>query len=285
MKNTLIDISHSDSPDYIELLSLVDKTAREEGLKYFLAGALVRDIVLGEYHGIEIARKTNDADIAVALSTWTEFDRFRACLLQSEDVSPTRVDHRLIFKAVTPIDLMPFGKIESPDREIQWPDDEGMVMNMLGYAESAKHTLDVKLAKDLVIQCVDLPHYASLKLIAWNDRYFHAGITKDAEDFGFLASHYLDAGNSERFFEECTDILERPDFDYGVGGAQLLARDMKREVCEGVSSFLLKVLERGLDDETGMPLVQGMAKARNQDFDSAARLLQAFCDELNSKTQ
>lgn len=140
MKNTFIDISHSDNPDYVQLLALVDEKAREENLEYFLAGALVRDLVLGEYHGIEIDRKTNDADIAIALSTWMEFGRFRERLLESEDVSPTRVGHRLIFRSVTPIDLMAFGKIESKDREIQWPDDEGKVMNMLGYAEAAKHT-------------------------------------------------------------------------------------------------------------------------------------------------
>lgn len=281
----MLNVSQRIEREYVSILRAVDAAARANNVKFLVAGALVRDVLMGHAHGIHPDRYTRDADIAIALSDWSAFARFREHLLQAQHFEPTRVTHRLMFANALPVDLMPYGGVENAAHEIHWPDDEDVVMNMEGYAEAAGNAVIVRVGDDLDVAFADLPEFVCLKCIAWNDRYFRERKTKDAQDIGFLLRHYLDAGNQERLYAEHADLLDANDFDYETASARLLARDIASRVSERLRNRVLAIIDRGMHSYNSPLLAQSMLSARGdgRELGRYLRLLDAFENELTDK--
>ena len=117
-------------------------------------------------------------------------------------------------------------------------------MSVAGFEECYRHSIAVRLAKepDLVVQVVSLAGLAILKLISWDDNPDRR--RKDAPDLFFIIRNYLDAGNLDRLFSEAADIIEADDYDYELGSAQFLGRDMSRIASSSTRETLIKILER-----------------------------------------
>ena len=64
---------------------------------------------------------------------------------------------------------------------------------------------------------------------------------KEAKDIYIILSTYLDAGNAERIIKDHIDIIYT-DFDYQLGGARLLGRDITKIISLSVKEELLKIL-------------------------------------------
>lgn len=62
-----------------------------------------------------------------------------------------------------------------------------------------------------------------LKFVAWSERHRIAP-GKDAYDLRTMLTHYLDAGNFQRLFEDHADLVDA-DFDYPMASARLAGRD------------------------------------------------------------
>ena len=81
---------------------------------------MARDILLHHLHGIRIARPIRDIDFGIAMPGWEEFLAFKQTLCDTGLFFPVNgMSQRLSYKATTetrgtPVDLVPFGGIESP---------------------------------------------------------------------------------------------------------------------------------------------------------------------------
>ncbi len=69
------------APMTLEVLTLVDRIARDLALEYFVTGAMARDILLYGVFGIDSGRATLDVDLAVAVDNWPRFDMVKARLV------------------------------------------------------------------------------------------------------------------------------------------------------------------------------------------------------------
>jgi len=105
----------------------------------------------------------------------------------------------------------------------------------------------VRLRDDpiLDINVVTLAGLVVMKIVSWNDGYPNR--RKDAGDLALIMSKYLDAGNSERIYNEHSDLLEMEDFDYVIAGARLLGRDIATILSSALKDKVLEII----DKETG----------------------------------
>jgi predicted nucleotidyltransferase len=178
--------------------------------------------------GIDAERATRDVDFAIALADWNEFESIKQTFIDSGNFQPgVGAVHRLYYRAdqfgiAYPVDLIPFGEIESSGNTIAWPPDMAVVMNVIGYPEAMKSAVQVDVGTGLIVNVVSIPALTALKLLAWNDR----GLldNKDASDVFYLLRHYHEAGNSQRLYEEAFPVLAACGYDVGWAAPLCSAR-------------------------------------------------------------
>ena len=157
-------------------------------------------------------RATRDIDIAAAICTWDDFERFTAQLKRRG-----RSVHSFVVEGVE-VDVVPYGGIEEEGRTILWPDDHRM--SVRGLSEAVASAEQVRLPGGLVVKVPAAPALALLKLLTWCDR--RAETTRDAVDLGTMIGWYSAGPYWERLYDEETEVLERHDYDPGLAGAWLL---------------------------------------------------------------
>ena len=246
-------------------------------VEHFLMGAAARDLMLKFAHNIQSLRATEDADFAVMVPGWKEFEALREGLIAGSHFKPRPgpATHRLRHASGLPLDIVPFGGVERPNRTIAWPGDDGVVFDCFGINEAFESCIAVDLPEGVRLSVASVPGQAILKISAWHDRrYTHPG--RDAADLLLFARNYMDCGNFERAVAEHADLLASPEFDYIEAGARLLARDMKGIVVAGAAERLLRILLPEAD-EAG-PLL--LASQSQMDLEAARRLLEVMCEEL-----
>lgn len=213
----------------IDILRRVDVVAREQGIDYFVGGALARDLILLHVFGKDTGRATRDVDLGICIDDWGKLDSLKASLISGGNFTEQpKFAHRLIYRATDtsfgiPLDLLPFGGVERSDATIAWPPGMDIVMNVAGFSEARTSALMVEVAEGVVVPVTSLPSLAVLKLIAWRDR--HLETAKDATDFLLIARNYHDAGNTDRLYETESALLQATDFDPDMAGAMLLGKD------------------------------------------------------------
>jgi predicted nucleotidyltransferase len=188
-----------------------------------LVGAMARDLLYA--HGIKAKRGTEDIDLAFSVASWSDFEKLRKSLLSSGAFRPHPSGiHKLLYRDIAVVDLIPFGGLENADGTISWPPHGDTVMSVLGFEEALEACIDALLPSGRKVAVVSLPMLAVLKILAWSERQKIAP-RKDASDLMLILQNYLDAGNSERLYGEAGQLLENPDFDYERAGAWLAGRD------------------------------------------------------------
>jgi predicted nucleotidyltransferase len=258
----------------------LQEVAGAMGVEYFLMGAAARDLMVTYAHGIQSSRATEDADFAVMVRSWAEFDGLRKGLIEGQQFRPRpgNATHRLRHKDGLPLDIVPFGGVERSDRTIAWPGNEGVVYDTFGINEAFASCVDVILPEEVRLRVASIPALAILKLAAWNDRKrTHAG--RDAPDLLLFARSYMDCGNFDRALSEHSDLIESPDFDYVEAGARLLARDMKRLVTARGVDRMLEIMLPETDEEGALLL----AHQSRMDLKTARRLLEVMSEELATR--
>ena len=145
MTNTLLDFTQR--PElalHARVVADVDAVVAPLGVEILIAGAFARDLHLLHRHGIEVQRQTEDIDLAFALPDWSAFETLRQGLIASGAfLSVTHAAHRIRHRNNLPVDLVPFGGMESRDRTIAWPPRGELVMDVFGFREAhaAAHLL------------------------------------------------------------------------------------------------------------------------------------------------
>lgn len=228
----------------LEIMRHVDHVARSLHLRYFVAGALARVILLEHVHGQRPGPATRDIDFGVTVKDWPTFQSLKNGLIGTGAFeSAPGIAQRLIYiRSIhrSWIDLVPFGGIEQDGRMIAWPPDRAMVMNVAGFSEAADAAIEIEIAPGLTMAVASLPSLAVLKLITWLDRW-PENRGKDAQDFFHILSRYAEAGNMERLYDSEPDLMARAGFDPDLAGAGLLGREAA-QICLPETALLITQL-------------------------------------------
>lgn len=227
-------------------------------MPYVLAGATARDILLHHAWGIDTGRQTQDVDFAFFIDSWEHYLSLRRRLLESGQFTPVPPTlHKLKFAENIEVDFVAFGKVERPDRTIAWPPDGAFEMSTFGFREVMHANIDVLLPDGQKVQVISLHALALLKFEAWRERRVREPL-KDAHDLRIILWNYIAAGNTERFYQEGSDLLNDPGFDYEAAGAWLLGKDMA-SLLDGVGRIRVRELLAQEADENGaMQLIGDM---------------------------
>jgi len=258
----------------------IDRIARELKVPYFLAGAMARDIVLTHVFGIETGLATSDVDFGVTVGSWQQFSSIKDKLMKTGKFTPDKnIEHRIYYKpqgdnTEYPVDIIPFGDIESPPRSLAWPPDGSVIMNVIGYEEVLATATLVKIADDLTVPITSLPGLAVLKLFAWQDR--HAGTTKDARDLAMLFRHYHAAGNHERIYAEEMPVMEAVNYDLDLASPRLLGKDVRRLVSTATLEQLHALLNNAKMTDRLITHMSAVFGGADDSIAAASRLLAQF---------
>ncbi|MFL9858173.1 nucleotidyl transferase AbiEii/AbiGii toxin family protein [Paraburkholderia madseniana] len=264
------------------LLAHVQETAHRLGVKFVVAGATARDLMLWHVHGIRAERATRDVDVAVCAVSW---DAYGALIAGLERTGLFRASagaqQTLVFDdpdvgRPVPLDLVPFGELEAPEGSVAWPPRGEVVMNVLGFREAIDTSVEIDLGERLMVPVVSLPSLVLLKILAWHDR--RVSRNTDASDLLLILRNYWDAGNTDRIWVDGADLLERHDFDVGLAASALLGRESRQialPVTFGAVSAILS--DDAIYDTLRRDMLARAAVQMLDDFaDGSDRTLSAF---------
>lgn len=242
--NPPLEIQHDQiDPVVLEAIRKIDEIAHRHETEYFLAGATAREIMLRHVFGRPPGRRTLDVDLGIAVRDWHHFKVLKAALVKQAGFQPyaSRVQ-RITYpsKPAVVVDLIPFGGVETADRNIAWPPEEDIVMRVTGFSDGLESAVPVRLDQNLIIPVVSLPVLLVLKLFAWKDRKHEM---RDAPDIYTLLRQYGDAGNEDRLFGEDINVLEAEGYDFELAGARLIAHDAARMVSLDTQKHLRGMIE------------------------------------------
>jgi predicted nucleotidyltransferase len=243
-----------------------------------LVGALARDIHLLHAHGISTGRATADADFAIAISDWDEYQSAKDILVASGRFRlDPRQRQRLQHQELWLIDLIPFGEVEAGDGSIAWPPNGNPVMNVIGYREAMDSSLEVAIPNGQHVRVVSLAMLIALKLLAWNDRAQRSP-GRDAPDLRVMLNHYLDVVGPDRFPIDAPELFGA-NYDYTLAGALLAGRDViaaihtSRPPIPATADLVTSILDRESAAGDRSRLVWDMAGTQE---DQALQILSAF---------
>ena len=286
MTKKLFDISKKIDNYRSEIILFLNNVCSFLDIPFFIVGATARDITLEYIYEIRNYRATNDIDFGIRINNWNKFDILRTEILKNSRFSKDeRIEHRLLYDEVYPIDVIPFGEIATTEGKFVWPQGKNE-FTVLGFEEAYNNSLSVKIRNnpEVFVHFATTASLCVLKLISWFERYPER--TRDAIDITYLIEFYLDTGNQERLNDEESDLIDE-NFDYIFTGAKLLGRD----IASNFQKETLKLLEKILDEETAdnskYRLIEDMMKSRTireeKDFDYYLKLLQNIILGLRDK--
>jgi len=247
--DNLLDLSGKIDRLSVALFTSVSETAGSLDIAFFVVGATARDMIFELGHGRPSGRATLDRDFGVRVESWAEFGKLKESLLTSGLFKETRDVHRLRFQGGLDVDIVPFGGVADNEGAIRWPPGEDVVMSAVGFEDAyrAAQRVRVKASPPLDILVASIPGLTILKLISWADRR-HAR-SKDALDLAFILEHYLDAGNTDRLYEEHLDLVDAEGSDYERAGARLLGRDIAKIAAPETMQRFREILAKETSEE------------------------------------
>lgn len=277
MNNISLDLSGKIDAISTDLLSTLDRIMKELDIDFFIAGAVARDMILEQGFGIPIGRRTEDFDLGVMVDGWDIYSELKNRFISTGlFVQERKVTHRLLFESVLPVDIIPFGAIESPVGSIAWPPNHDIKMNVLAFRDALEHALVVRVSAGLTVRIASLPAMVVLKLIAWNERHNEAP-EKNVSDLALVLENYSQAGNENRLYEKHVEFLETEQFDISFSGARLLGYDMSRIMRLETNTEVLRILDKEADSEKNDTLIIALAgQLAGRDYKKALSLFKSL---------
>ena len=279
MKNMLFDLSaKSELQPLADVLRPLQLEAERLDASLFLMGAAARDVMLLHVYGIQTLRLTEDMDFGVMVRDWATFEALRKALLASGAFEARSKDatHKLWHHSGRPLDIVPFGAVERPDRTLAWPPDEHTVFDCFGMQEAMHASHEVCLPGGDSLRVASVPALALLKVTAWQDRQLtHPG--RDAGDLMLYLRHYLDCDKYDHAALQYPELFDAPDYVHEVAGAWLLGRDLRQLLDEAATARVLRILQPQAD-ENGARL---LAQQSRLDTRLAVTMIAGLCEGLS----
>lgn len=278
MTATLLDFSRR--PElalYAEIVKAVDNAAASLGITTLIVGAVARDLLLHYASDVELQRQTEDFDLAMGVPDWRAFTQLREKLIATGGFAASPgVAHELRFRNGLPVDFIPFGKVETRERRIEWPPKGEVIMDVFGIREALASAHDVTLPGDVLTKVVSLAGLALLKVVCWHDRHYRSP-RKDAQDLQLILRSYLRAGNEDRLWGDYVSWTQENGFDYEHAGARMLGHDIRMLLDDDGVDRVGKLLLEQVDPDVPALLPNEMDPA---DPDRARDLLYAMLGGL-----
>lgn len=259
------------------VIRALETVAGPMNVTFFVMGAAARDFVLTHIHGIPAARATEDVDFGVMVTDWPAYEALRESLIRSGEFSarPGPAAHRLMHRDGLPLDIVPFGGVERPDRTLAWPPGGAEVFDCFGMQEARDQCITVILPGDVTVAVASAPAQVVLKIAAWQDRkHTHPG--RDARDLFLFLRHYMDLGNLDRVAIGHADLFDVEPFDLEQAGVRLLARDIAGFLEPAELERILRIVVEEADEDGRLLL----ASQSGYDLAWARRMLEVLSDEL-----
>ena len=275
MTNSSINLSKHCDPLTIDCLTDLSYEAKKLNIDFFVVGALVRILIIEKYHKLPIGVATLDLDIGITVTGWEHYKKLKDSLILIRSFTPDeKTYHRLWYNNKYPVDIIPFGAVETSEGLIRWPPDSSIEMNVAGFHDALHDAILVHLSEGLDVRFVSLPGMAVLKIIAWHDRH-NEFPTKDAADIATLLNYYLDAGNDKRMFDEHSDLMEIENFEFELSGARMLGRDMAKIMSPQTKEMVLDILTLHTDPDKNDSLINAIIiYLPNKNYERGLKLLQ-----------
>ena len=122
MTNSSIDLSKNCDQLTIDCLTDLSYEAKELNIDFFVVGALVRILILEKYYNLPIGVATLDLDIGITVTDWEHYKKLKDSLILIRSFTPdSKTYHRLWYNNTYPVDLIPFGAVETPAGLIRLP--------------------------------------------------------------------------------------------------------------------------------------------------------------------
>ena len=278
MKNMLFNFSNK--PDLQPLADVVQPLQEAAAIldaPLFLMGAAARDVMLLHAYGIKTERLTQDMDFGVMVNDWAAFDALRDALIKSGqfEARSQEATHKLWHRSGRPLDIVPFGGVEKPNRTLAWPPGEETIFDCFGMREAMQSGHEVRLPGEVSLIVPSLPALALLKITAWQDRKLtHRG--RDAGDLLLYLRHYLDCDQYDHAAQDYPELFEAADYEHEVTSARLLGRDLRSllsaEAAERVLAIMLP--------ETDASGVRLLATQSRLEIGAATKIISGLCEGL-----
>ncbi|ROT96188.1 hypothetical protein EB809_17365 [Marinobacter sp. R17] len=204
----------------------IARVASERQVPFIIVGASARDLVMHHGYKARIQRATRDIDLAVQVEDWEAFEAIKSSLM-AEGYRQTKITHRLVDDCNIPLDIIPFGPLESASARIEWPGDPSE-MHVMGFKEALEHAdhVIVDSQPPFELSVASPVGLAILKLVAWSEREPRVR-RKDAADFIYLLDNYDKIpAIADRLYGEHAGILEIYEWDTRFAGAHVLGLDV-----------------------------------------------------------
>lgn len=263
----------------VEILRHIFGATRDMGMKAFVIGAAARDLIFEYVYDARIQRATEDLDFGVAVATWADYDNLKAQLIGSKKFKKdSKQEQRILWtegvEQEIPIDLVPYGGLETRESTIAFPPSEDFTMSTLGFREVGQNLLTLEISTELSVDLASPAGVALLKFVAYNDR--PAQRRRDIQDIFFIAENYMAAGNDDRLYDPESgdmDILDIENFDYRTAGARLLGRDIVPLLNIETKSLISRILDENSSSGSMDQLIDivNQNRLRDTDEDELAR--------------
>lgn len=213
----IIDLSSSTEPRIAVAAHVLAEVAAAAGpgIPLMVIGATARDILSVAIVGTPPSRATQDVDVAVAVPSWQAFESIAGDL---DRVG--RREHTFLVAGL-PVDVVPFGEIETAARTIDWRD--GSRMSTFGLREAYDASLSAPLPGGAAVRVPSVAGLALLKPMAWSER--HLETRRDAVDLQTIIGWYATGPRLDELYEN-VDLLAAYDFDAVLASAHRLGRDI-----------------------------------------------------------
>ncbi|MBL7196115.1 MAG: hypothetical protein ISS64_07460 [Desulfobacterales bacterium] len=112
----MIDLSKNTDPLIANCLKAIKSVAEELDIDFFVVGAVVRDLILGQLYGLPTGLETKDIDLGITVKDWEHYQKMKDRLISTGSFSSDeKTVHRLIYKNSCPVDIIPFGSVETSE--------------------------------------------------------------------------------------------------------------------------------------------------------------------------
>ena len=267
-----------DNPLLVELLRQLNRTFSKIGSDFFVIGATARDIILRVLANTSARRKTEDLDIAIAVTDWDKYNEICQALIDDGFEKSTH-KAQLFYFGDYEVDIVPFGTVAKDDDNIYWPPEETIAMSVKGFDEVLSEAITVSIDNEFEIRIASLHGLFLLKLNAWLDR--NISDNRDAEDMWYIVDNYYLANEGRGIHPEAYEL---DGFDLNVGGAYWMAHDIADLLSREQIAYYADVLRNEIErEEDSRLVVQILETHRTVTSSDVLNVLQTISDVFSKR--
>lgn len=239
-------------------LAAVASAAGTLKIRWMVAGAAARVLLLEMVYGLPHGRATEDVDFGVMVKNWEQHQALveRICQDPAFRQDPKQ-RQRLRHAKGGYLDVIPFGGVESDNHLIRWPPDDDIIMSVIGFQDAYADVVQVAV-NNLTVPIVSPVGLVVLKLVAWKERH-HREPRRDAADIAYVLRHFSRLLTEKVLFDEHFDVVEASDYDLDLAASRVLGEKVATIASKDTHEYLRQLLEHELEVGTDSRLVREVA--------------------------